>query len=140
MIMVGHFLIRKYALLTPTSISKKIVNLLRNDLNYQNLIITDDLNMGILKLCNKVKLIKKGINNGINLFMIKYYDNFFKDFNKLLYYYNNNRLNKENINNTLTLLNNLKDKYKINNKEITNTLDIAKINEEITNLNEKATF
>ncbi len=139
-IMVGHFFIKKYSLLTPSSISKKIVSLLRNDLHYQNLIITDDLTMGPLKLINKPYLIKKAINNGVNIIMIKYYDNFFNDYQKLIKLYNQNKLNQENISNSLAILNSIKEKYQINNQEIKNTLDISKINKEIENLNAKASY
>ena len=96
--------------------------------------------MGPLKLIYKPYLIKKAINNGVNIIMIKYYDNFFKDYQKLTKLYNKNKLNKENISHSLTLLNTLKENYQVNNSEISNTLDLNKINNEIENLNKKANY
>ncbi len=139
-IMVGHFLVKNYGIFTPSSISKKIVQLLRDNLKYNNLIITDDLTMGPLKLIYKPYLIKKAINNGVNIIMIKYYDNFFKDYKKLIKYYNINKLNKDNINKSLDMLNNLKEKYHVNTDLIDNSLDIEEINKEIENLNKKASY
>ncbi len=138
MIMVGHFLIKNYSLWKPASISKEMVNLLRNDLGYKNLIMTDDLIMGPLRLFNKAKLIKNAINAGYNMVMIKYSDTFFKDYEKLTQYYNKNMINHENINKSLEMLKNLKIKYNVNNKQVKNTLDINNINERITVLNNKA--
>lgn len=135
MIMVGHFLIKKYALFTPASISKNIVKLLRDDFNYKNLIITDDLTMGILRIFNKPIMIKKAINNGVNIIMIKYNDNFFKNYKTLVKYYNQNKIKHENLNKSLEMLNKLKQKYDITNSLVTNSLDINKINDRITKLN-----
>lgn len=137
-IMVGHFLIPKVTFLTPTSFAKKTVPFLRNNLNFQNLIITDDICMGLLKLANKSKIIKKAINHGFNMIMVKYYDGFFKDFNKLQKYFKQKKLNQENINRSITLIDSIIQKYHITNQSVTNTLDINKINEEIINLNQYA--
>lgn len=137
-IMVGHFLIPKLTFLTPTSFAKKTVPFLRNNLNFQNIIVTDDICMGLLKLANKAKIIRKAINHGFNMIMVKYYDGFFKDFNKLQKYFNQNKLNQENINQSIKLIDSIIKKYHITNKAISNTLDINKINEEIINLNKYA--
>ncbi len=137
LIMIGHFIIPKFGF-CPSSISKKINKYLHEELNYHNLTITDDLDMGLLKLFSKPKLFKKALNSGTNLIMVKYTPTFFKDFQKLESYYQNNKLNKDNIANTINLLNNLKNKYHVTNTEIKNTIDITKINNAITNLNKKA--
>ena len=137
-IMVGHFLIPSFSFLTPTSFAKKTVPFLRDDLNFQNLIVTDDICMGLLKLANKAKIIRKAINHGFNTIMVKYYDGFFKDFNKLQKYFNQNKLNQENINQSIKLIDSIIKKYHITNKSVSNALDINKINEEIINLNKYA--
>ena len=72
------------------------------------------------------------------MIMVKYYDGFFKDFNKLQKYFNQNKLNQENINQSIKLIDSIIKKYHITNKSISNTLDINKINEEIINLNKYA--
>ena len=82
--------------------------------------------------------LRKAINHGFNMIMVKYYDGFFKDFNKLQKYFNQNKLNQENINQSIKLIDSIIKKYHITNKSISNTLDINKINEEIINLNKYA--
>ena len=137
-IMVGHFLIPKVTFLTPTSFARKTVPFLRDTYHFQNLIVTDDICMGLLKLANKAKIIRKAINHGFNIVMVKYYDGFFKDFNKLQKYFNQNKLNQENINQSIKLIDSIIKKYHITNEPVSNTLDISKINDEIINLNKYA--
>lgn len=137
-VMVGHFLIKNFSLFKPASISDKIVNLLRNDLKYDKLIMTDDLTMGMLRFLDKARMIKTAINSGFNIIMIKYSDNFFKDYKKLVNYYNKNKINHDNINHSIKLINDLKQKYSINDEPVKNVLDINKINERITKLNNNA--
>lgn len=131
-LMVGHFIIPKFSFLIPTSISLKTVKYLRNNLNYSNIIMTDDLMMGPLKLANKAKLIKTAINNGINMVMIKYYDNLFFDIDKLR---KCQTLNKTNITSSIQLIDNLIIKYHITNDLVSDTLNIDEINRRINKLN-----
>lgn len=133
-IMVGHFLIPKFSFFTPTSISRKTVFYLRNKLNFKKVIITDDIFMGPLRLFNKANLIKKAINSGVNIVMIKYYDGFFKDFAKLEK--SENKLEKK-INNSLNLINYLIEKYHISNSLVEANLNIDNINKQIKELNKK---
>ncbi len=133
-IMVGHFLIPRYFIFTPTSFSKKTVKYLRDTLNYQGIIMSDDIIMGPLKLCSKVRIIKKAINNGINLIMVKYYDNFFKDFAKL----KKAKLNYENILLSQNMLDNLIQKYHITNDASPKDTNITQINHAINSLNTHA--
>lgn len=131
-LMVGHFIIPKFSFLRPSSISLKTVKYLRNNLNYPNIIMTDDLMMGPLKLANKAKLIKTAINNGINMVMIKYYDNLFFDIDKLR---KCQTLNKTNITSSIQLIDNLIIKYHITNDLVSDTLNIDEINRRINKLN-----
>ena len=131
-VMIGHFIIPQFSLLKPTSISAKTVNYLRNNLHYSNIIMTDDLMMGPLKLANKAKLIKTAINNGINMVMIKYYDNLFFDIDKLR---KCQTLNKTNITSSIQLIDNLIIKYHITNDLVSDTLNIDEINRRINKLN-----
>ena len=134
-VMIGHFIIPKFSFFEPVSINKKMIQFLRNDLNFKQVIMTDDLAMGPLKLCNKVRLFKKAINHGVNIIMVKYYDRFFDDFHKLEKI---KGLNKENIANANDLVEQLIIKYQINNHFVFNHLNVSKINEEITELNKLA--
>ena len=130
--MIGHFIIPQFSLLKPTSISAKTVKYLRNNLHYSNIIMTDDLLMGPLKLANKAKLIKTAINSGINMIMIKYYDNLFWDIDKLR---KCKSLNKENITSSIKLIDDLILKYHISNQLIQEPLNVLKLNEQIKKLN-----
>ena len=131
-VMIGHFIIPQFSFLRPTSISLKTVKYLRNNLNYSNIIMTDDLLMGPLKLANKAKLIKTAINNGINMVMIKYYDNLFFDIDKLR---KCQTLNKTNITSSIQLIDNLIIKYHITNDLVSDFLNIDEINRRINKLN-----
>lgn len=131
-VMIGHFIIPQFSLLKPTSISAKTVKYLRNNLHYSNIIMTDDLMMGPLKLANKAKLIKTAINNGINMVIIKYYDNLFFDIDKLR---KCQTLNKTNITSSIQLIDNLIIKYHITNDLVSDTLNIDEINRRINKLN-----
>lgn len=135
-IMVGHFIIPKFSYFFPTSLSRHTTQYLRNDLKYSNLIMTDDLFMGVFKFLPKRFLMRKAINSGMNMIMIKYYDNFFKDFRYLER--NQKKLKEENIQHSIKLIEQLIKKYHVTNKRIENHLDIAKINKEIERLNEHA--
>ena len=137
-IMVGHFLIPKVTFLTPTSFSGQTVEFLRNKLDFQKLIVTDDICMGLLRLLNKSKIVRKAINRGFNMIMVKYYDSFFKDYEKLQKYFTQNKLNQDHINQSIKLIDSIIKKYHIANKPFSNTLDINKINKEIINLNKYA--
>ena len=137
-IMVGHFLIPKFSFFTPSSFNKKTVSFLREELHFQKLIVTDDIQMGLLKFFNKGKIIKKAINGGFNLILIKYYDQFFKDFKKLQQELEHHKLNQENVLKSNQMLDELIKKYHITNKIVTPSLDIEKINEEIRELNKQA--
>lgn len=136
-IMVGHFIIPKFSGLVPSSLSWRTVQYLRDDLHFEKLIVTDDFQMGLFKFCNKAKVIKKAINSGFNLILIKYYDRFFLDYNKLLNYQKKKKLNDDFVQYSVQLIQNIINKYHITNELYPSTLDISKINEQITQLNEK---
>ena len=133
-IMVGHFFIPKISFFTPLSLSKKAKSLLKDKLGYQNIIMTDDLMMGILKLWNKKSLIKKAVLSGNHIIMIKYYQNLFKDIENLQKKLKDSKQVEE----AISKIEHLIIKYNISNKKVTKTLNIDKINKEIDILNEKA--
>ena len=96
--------------------------------------MTDDLMMGILKLWNKKNLIKKAVLSGNHIIMIKYYQNLFKDIEKL----QNKLKDSKQVEEAISKIEHLIIKYNISNKKVTKTLNIDKINKEIDILNEKA--
>ena len=132
-VMVGHFIIPKFFLFKPTSISRKTVQFLRKNFHFSSVIMTDDLAMGPLKLANKAKIMQKAINSGMNMIMIKYYDHLFLDIDKLR---KSKNLNQANIAYSIQLIEQMIIKYHINNDEVTHLLNINEINERIKQLNE----
>ena len=55
MVMVGHLMNQRIDKRYPASLSKHHINILKTKLNYNGLIITDDLNMGALSYISKDK-------------------------------------------------------------------------------------
>ena len=136
-IMVGHFTIPNFSGWIPSTLSKKTVQYLRNDLHFKKLIVTDDFYMGLFRLFNKTKLIKKSINSGFNLILIKYYDRFFLDYNKLLNQQKRGKLNNDFVQYSIKLIQSTINDYHITNELYSPTLDISKINKQIIQLNNK---
>ncbi len=135
-IMIGHLIVPSFSL-TPASLSSKVVAYLESNMHFKGVIITDDLDMGVLKFIPKSLLFKRAINSGANLITVKYTDSFFKDYQKLITMYQKNKVKKENVLNSLDKLDKMKKKYKVNNKPITSDLDIVEHNERIDALNHK---
>lgn len=72
-IMVGHLAVPNLTgNNTPASLSKEVItDFLRNELNYQNLIITDALNMGaITKHYSEKEIYEMAINSGVNILLM----------------------------------------------------------------------
>lgn len=115
-IMVAHVL---YPNLTdenvPASISKEIIgNLLQNELNFDGIIITDDMEMNGIKGFSKIEACTKAINSGVNMFI-------FRDTTKEIYDLINEielavqkgLIKEENINNSVKKIISLKEQYGI---------------------------
>ena len=137
-IMVGHLTIKGYGIM-PASINKKIVSDLLINNGYKGLIITDDLRMKPLRLlCKEKKCVKKAINVGNDILMIKYkkgdlkrlYDPLMKQLKKF-------EIDIEKVSKSAKKVISYKNKYKITDELIDNKLDIVKINKNIRKLNEK---
>lgn len=57
---------------TPASVSQKIINdILINELKYNGLIITDDMEMNGIKGFSRIEACKKAINAGVNMFIFR---------------------------------------------------------------------
>lgn len=57
----------------PAIFSKKIINILRNDLKFNGFIITDGLDMGALNRYSKVERVLKSLEAGVDIAMSIYY-------------------------------------------------------------------
>lgn len=55
----------------PASLSPSVLNYLRKKLNFEGLIISDDMEMGALKLFTPEDAVLRGIRAGINLFLFR---------------------------------------------------------------------
>ena len=55
----------------PASISKNVLNYLKNDLNYKGLIISDDMEMGGIKEFSKLEAVTTMLKNGVNCFIYR---------------------------------------------------------------------
>ena len=132
-VMVGHFIIRKMTGFWPSSISKKfIAKYLRDELNYDGVVMTDELNMLNRNILYRCSCIKKAINSDSDILLVKV-----KDLTegikiiKQAYKYANKDMLDANVQRIIDL----KNKYKITDDIDFNGIDVAKINDEIDILN-----
>ena len=74
MVMIGHLMNDQFDEKYPASLSKKHISFLTDNLNYDGLIITDDLNMGALYKFsrNKTKIAKMALAAGNHLLLFEY--------------------------------------------------------------------
>lgn len=56
---------------TPSSLSKNVINYLRNNLNFKGLIITDDMVMGGVNMLNPLLACEQAIKAGINILLYR---------------------------------------------------------------------
>ena len=128
-IMVGHISIPKISGNTPASLSKEVItNILRKELNFNGVVITDAINMGaVTNNYSEKETIIMAINAGVDIILmptsIENAINYIKDG------LNENRITEEQINNsvkriiTLKYQNNLFLKNKRNNKNIIGSIE-----------------
>lgn len=71
-IMAAHVLYPQLDSENPASVSKKIINdILINDLGFEGLIITDDMEMNGIKGLSRIEACTKAINAGISMFIFR---------------------------------------------------------------------
>lgn len=71
-LMVAHVHYRAFdSKKIPASISKNVINYLRNTLNYKGLIVSDDMVMGGIRRFTPFEACKKAIDAGINMFIYR---------------------------------------------------------------------
>ncbi|MGD9713695.1 MAG: glycoside hydrolase family 3 N-terminal domain-containing protein, partial [Thermomicrobiales bacterium] len=68
MIMLGHLLFPEWDTL-PTTFSKKTLDVLRNQLGFRGVILTDDLVMGAMQMYSPYELIENSIAAGMDMVM-----------------------------------------------------------------------
>jgi len=135
-IMIGHLRLNGYGLL-PASLNKKIIEeKLLQKYSYKGLVVTDDLKMSVLKYIYGFKgAIKKAIDAGNNMIMIKYQKGDIKHYKKLFKKINNYEINVDHIENSFKKIIELKKEYDINNEKISSKINIDLVNKKINSIN-----
>lgn len=136
-IMVGHLKVKGYGF-KPATLNKKIIDdLLIKGLNYNGLIVTDDLKMNYLRCLHATKKnIIRSIDAGHNLIMVKYAkgDNN-RVYKKLWKKLKNCEIDLDLVNNSARKIYDIKNKYDISDRETVNKIDIIAVNEQIKKIN-----
>lgn len=135
-VMVGHILLPKIDNKYHSSMSYEIVtNILRKDLGFNGLVISDDMTMGaITKNYSIEEAAVKSINSSVDLLLVcQKYENTENVLKALKEAVLNGTISKERLDNALYNIISIKKKY-ISNKEYDNDITIDGINQKITNL------
>ena len=111
MIMVSHNIIEKVDSKYPSSISAKIHKILREELKYTGLIITDDISMGaITQFVKNESVAITALLSGVDIILTS---NNTQNYKELLEFYKNNEKEKEKLENAVTRILAYKLKYGI---------------------------
>lgn len=132
-VMVAHILLPKIDPKNPSSMSKIIVDdILRKGMNYDGVVITDDMTMGaIMKNYDIKEAAVKSVNAGCDIILVCHgYDNETAVINALKSAVQNGTITEERINQSVLRILALKSKYKLGDK-IINSVDIDSINSRI---------
>lgn len=135
-VMVGHILLPKIDSKYPSSMSYEIVtNILRKDLGFNGLIVSDDMTMGAITENYSIEEASiKAINAGVDLLLVcQKYENTENVLKALKEAVLNGTISKERLDNALYNIISIKKKYLLN-KGYDNDITIDGINQKITNL------
>jgi beta-N-acetylhexosaminidase len=132
-VMVAHILMAKLDPDYPASMSKKVISdILRDDLNFDGVVITDDMTMGaIMKNYNIEDAVIKSVNAGSDIVLVCHNnDNQVNVINYLQKAVKDGEISEERIDKSVYRILKLKDKYNLDG-EIINSVDINGINNNI---------
>ncbi|NLK20543.1 MAG: beta-N-acetylhexosaminidase [Epulopiscium sp.] len=132
-IMIAHILFNQIDAENPASLSNTIItDILRKELNYKGIVITDDLTMGaIIESYGIGDAAVKSINAGSDIILVCHgYENEIEVLNRLKSAVENGILSKERIDESVYRILSLKEEYVIKD-EMIESIDINKINSEI---------
>lgn len=135
-VMVGHILLPKIDNKYTSSMSYEIVtNILRKDLGFDGLVVSDDMTMGAITENYSIEEASvKSINAGVDLLLVcQKYENTENVLKALKEAVLNGTISKERLDNALYNIISTKKKYLLN-KEPKNDITIDTINQKITNL------
>lgn len=135
-IMIAHILLPKIDSKYPASMSKTIItNILRKDLNFAGVVITDDLTMGAITKNYSIGIAAvKAINAGADIVLVCHgYNNEVAVVEALKKAVSTGGITKDRLNESLYRILKLKQKYKINSKTV-KPIVISNINNKISNI------
>ncbi|TCP28816.1 beta-N-acetylhexosaminidase [Scopulibacillus darangshiensis] len=133
MVMVAHILVKKVDSKYPASMSKAIItDLLRNQLGFRGVVITDDMTMGaITKHYNLGDAAVRAINAGSDIVLVGHgKENVKTVYNSLYAAAKNHTISEDTINNSVYRILSLKRKYKLSNN-IVPPVNVTKLNAQI---------
>lgn len=135
-VMVAHILLNKIDSQNPASLSKTIItDLLREQLNFNGVVITDDMTMGaIVKNYNISDAAIKSVNAGSDIVLVCHgHDNEVAVINALKKAVDDGTILEERVNESVYRILKLKYKYKLTDSTL-NSIDVEKINSKINNI------
>ena len=135
-VMIAHILLPKVDGENPSSLSKIIITgILRKELNFNGIIITDDMTMGaIVKNYNIGEAAIKSVVAGTDIVLVCHgYDNEVAVINALKNAVSKGDIKVENIDQSVYRILSLKQKYNLKD-EIINSIDVNDINNKINKL------
>lgn len=139
MVMVSHIMLPKIDENDPATLSKTIVtDILRKDMNYNGVVVTDDMTMGaIINNYDIGEAAVKSINAGVDIVMVCHqYENVTKVIDAIKEAVNNGSITEERIDKSVERILKLKDKYNIEDG-VTTEPNVDSINDKISSVLEK---
>ena len=135
-IMIAHILLPKIDKENPASMSKTIItDILRTDLSFKGVVITDDMTMGAIeKNYNIGEAAVKSVKAGSDIVLVCHeYDNEVAVINALKDGISKGEITEERINESVYRILTLKQKYRLKD-QIINSVDVNSINSKIRTL------
>lgn len=135
-IMVGHIVLSKIDKNNPASLSKDVIDILKKDLKFEGLVVSDDMTMGaITKNYNLEDSVLKSINAGVDLVLVcNGFDNQVKSINRVKEALSTGELTEERLDESVYKILKLKHEYGLKDEILSENIDVNKINLKINNL------
>jgi len=138
-VMVTHILLPKLDPHHPASMSRKMVTgILRNQLHFNGVVITDDLTMGAIKKHTKVsKAVVRAVKAGADIVMVAFDpQEETSAFDALKQVVEKGEISEKQIDESVTRIIKLKRKYKLSNQPVDN-VNVQQLNQKIKAVLEK---
>ncbi|MFQ3546055.1 glycoside hydrolase family 3 N-terminal domain-containing protein [Halobacillus rhizosphaerae] len=132
-IMVTHMLVPSLGTKFPSSMSPVIItDMLRKDLNFNGLVMTDDLTMGAIEKHYSIKTAAvQSVKAGADVVMVAFHENQQKGaISALKQAVKEGKLSEERIDDSVYRILKIKQKYKLSNQQLNNP-DISSLNRKI---------